>query len=57
MANHTTPAELALKLRRAVLTASHDDYSRPGTNERLRHIDRIAAMENAAEFLEALQHG
>lgn len=46
------PSALAAGLRRAVVTASNDDWSRVGTSERLRHKERIAAMEAAAAFLE-----
>lgn len=49
-------ASLVRRLRRSVVTASNDDYSKPGTVERRRHLGRVAAMERAAEFLEGLTH-
>lgn len=54
----TTPGDLARALRRSVATASNDDYTKPGTVERMRHADRLDAMTAAAEFLEGLaDHG
>lgn len=44
-------ADLALSLRHAIVTASNDDYTRPGTQERQRHVARIDAMAAAADFL------
>ena len=49
-----TAADLALRLRRAVTTASNDDCTKPNTEERRRHVERLMSMQEAAEFLEAL---
>jgi hypothetical protein len=43
---------LALRLRDAIRTAQNDDLSKPQTEKRERHIIRIEAMMDAAEYLE-----
>lgn len=50
----STAAEIATKLRRAMITASNDDESNPATDKRTRHAIRIDALAEAIEFLEAL---
>jgi len=45
-------ADIARRLRKSVQTASNDDYSEAGTDKRLRHVQRIETMSDAADFLE-----
>lgn len=40
-------------LRYAATTASNDDYTKAGTVERTRHVDRVTAMLEAADALRA----
>lgn len=49
----TTPQ----RLRAAMASAERDDHSKPHTNERQRHLDRVQAMYVAAEELDRLQAG
>jgi len=42
-------------LRRAIQTASNDDLSKPRSDERLRHVARLAAMGDAIEEIERMQ--
>jgi len=51
MTTHTKP--LAERLRHASTTASNDDLSKPGTEKRQRHADRVAVMLEAADDLDA----
>lgn len=50
-------ARLRAALRRAITTASNDDVTKPGTEDRTRHAERLTAMIEAAGFLDALAHG
>lgn len=43
---------LALRLRDAAQTAQNDDLSKPYTEKRQRHVMRVEAMLDAAEYLE-----
>lgn len=43
--------KIAERLDRAIATACNDDYSKPRTRERARHIERIDAMNAARRFL------
>jgi hypothetical protein len=45
-------AALALRLRDAAQTAQNDDLSKPDTEKRQRHVIRVEAMLDAAEYLE-----
>lgn len=45
-------AAATLALKQAVITASNDDLSKPGTDKRQRHVARIDAMQDAIELLE-----
>lgn len=49
---HCRAVDLGKRLRHAITTASNDDYSKVGTEERKRHMDRLDAMSAAAAFLE-----
>jgi len=43
--------EAAEALRLAMTTASNDDLSKPGTEDRKRHVKRLAAMENGIDAI------
>lgn len=45
-------ADLVERLRHAATTAANDDLTRPMTQERRRHTDRVVAMSEAADALE-----
>lgn len=45
-------ADLVEELRVALRTAANDDYSKPGTPERARHVQRLDAIQSAIERLE-----
>lgn len=49
----TTGELVAARLRHAITTASNDDYSEVGSDKRARHVERIVAMSEAADRLEA----
>lgn len=49
-----TPAEIAKRLRQAAVTAQNDDITIPSSANRKRHVARVDAMLEAAEFLEAI---
>lgn len=49
----TEPKSLSERLRHAATTASNDDLSKPGTDKRQRHADRVAVMLEAADELDA----
>lgn len=44
---------LVARLRRAYQTACNDDYSKPGTEERARHVERLTAIDEAAAFIDS----
>ena len=46
-----TADDLARRLRYAAQTAQNDDLSQPETERRRRHVERIAVILEAAEFL------
>ena len=52
--SETEAADLAKRLRHAVMTASNDDVTQAMTDERARHAARVAAILDAAEFLEEM---
>lgn len=39
------------RLEHAIITATNDDLSKPGTSQRTRHIERTEAMRDAVELL------
>jgi hypothetical protein len=43
------------RLRHAATTASNDDYSKPGTEARRRHVERVDAMLAGADEIERLE--
>lgn len=43
------------RLEHAMTTAANDDYSKPLTTERARHVARLAAMSAAREEIERLR--
>lgn len=45
---------ILVRLRYAILTATNDDLSEPGTEKRTRHIARIEAMHDAMEEIVSL---
>jgi hypothetical protein len=45
---------LADRLEHATATASNDDYSKPGTRERDRHVERIDVMQEAAAAIRSM---
>jgi hypothetical protein len=49
----TDTKPLAERLRHASTTASNDDLSKPGTEKRQRHADRVPVMLEAADALDA----
>lgn len=50
MSNHQ---DLADRLAHAIATASNDDLSKPNTDKRRRHTERIDVMLEAVEALRA----
>jgi len=49
--------EIILRLRHAYATASNDDMSKPGTQKRARHCERLAAISDAINEIESLRQG
>jgi hypothetical protein len=45
------------RLCRAITTASNDDMSEPDTAKRQRHVERLAAMSEAADEIERMRVG
>ena len=48
-------ADVVERLAHARTTASNDDFSKPGTPERDRHCERLAAMQDATTEIETLR--
>lgn len=46
-----TAQSLADRLEHAIATASNDDYSKVGTRERERHVERIGVMQDCLASL------
>jgi hypothetical protein len=44
-------ADIVTRLRRSITTASNDDESKPGTEKRRRHIERMEAMNDAIDLI------
>lgn len=47
--------DLVKRLEHARATASNDDYSKPGTPERTRHVERLDAMNAASDEITRLR--